>query len=119
MVKKICRSAFQIVYDVKEHTLDSLQKHVQTNGITPRIHCNKSRKAPNAFTFNKVRYVANTCNLQNYATRNGTPHPAGPRGGDPDPPVFLTCSDKKDEIHKHVERMGYALCVFHHLRVCG
>ena len=55
-----------IVYEVKEHTLGSLQKHVHTNGITPRIHCNKGRKAPNAFTFNKVRYVAN--NLQNYVT---------------------------------------------------
>ena len=97
--KQICWSAFQIVYDVKEHTLDSLQKHVHTNGITPRIHRTKiERLRPNAFTFNEVRYVAN--NLQNYATRNGIPHPAGPQGGDPDPPVFLSCSDTNDEIQK-------------------
>ena len=80
--KQICRSAFQIVYDVKEHNLDSLQEHVHTNGINPRIHCNKGRKAPNAFTFNEVRYIAN--NLQENAIRNGIPHPAGPWGGHPD-----------------------------------
>ena len=85
--KQICRSAFQIVYDVKEHTFDSLQKHVQTNGIIPRNHSNKGRKAPHSFTFNEVRYATN--NLLNYATRNGFPHPTGSRGGNPDPPVTM------------------------------
>ena len=43
--------------------------------------------------FKDVRYVVKY--LQKYVTRNGIPHPAGPRGGDPDPgpPVFLPCSD--------------------------
>ena len=39
--------------------------------------------------FKEVRYIVKY--LQNYETRNGIPHP----GGDPDPPVFLPCSDTK------------------------
>ena len=105
---------FQIVYDVKEHNLDRLQEHVHTNGINPRIHCNKGRKAPNAFTFNEVRYIAN--NLQKNAIRNGIPHPAGPRGGHPDhppPPSSYHVQTQKmkstSSIPKSVERMVYSL----------
>ena len=112
--KQICRSAFQIVSDVKEHNFDSLQEHVHTNGINPRIHCNKGRKAPNAFTFNEVRYIAN--NLQKNAIRNGIPHPAGPRArcGHPDPPpssyhVQTQKMKSTSSILKFVERKGYAL----------
>lgn len=96
--QQICRSAFQIVYDVKEHTLDSLQKHVQTHGATPRIHGNKGRKAPNAIKFDEILNVVQY--LQNYATQNGIPQPAGPRGGGPEPQVYLPCSDTKEAIHK-------------------
>ena len=105
--KQICRSAFQIVYEVRTQF-----RQFTRDGINPRIHCNKGRKAPDAFNFNEVRYIAN--NLQKNAIRNGIPHPAGPRGGHPDPPpssyhVQTQKMKSTSSVPKSVERMGYAL----------
>ncbi|XP_062609447.1 uncharacterized protein LOC134271226 [Saccostrea cucullata] len=96
--QKICRKAFEFIYDVKEYTLDSLQKHLQSQGITPRVHGNKGRKAPNAFKFEEVKNAVQY--LINYASQHGIPQPAGTRGRDTEPPVFLPCSDTKDALHK-------------------
>ncbi|XP_062575096.1 uncharacterized protein LOC134237029 [Saccostrea cucullata] len=94
----ICRKAFEFIYDVKEYTLDSLQKHLQSQGITPRVHGNKGRKAPNAFKFEEVKNAVQY--LINYASQHGIPQPAGTRGRDTEPTIFLPCSDTKDALHK-------------------
>ena len=110
---QICRGAFQFVYDVKEHTLDSLQTHLHKHGVTPRVHGNKGKKAHNAFTFQEIQNAVQF--LTHYANQHGIPQPAGPRGGDPDPPIFLPCSDTKEMIHKHYSES----CVQCDLRALG
>ena len=82
MVNKFVELLFK-----KEHTLDSLQKHVQTHGGTPWIHGNKGKKAPNAFKFDNIRNAVQY--FQNYNSQNSIPQPVGPRSGGPDPPNFL------------------------------
>ncbi|KAJ8303813.1 hypothetical protein KUTeg_018635 [Tegillarca granosa] len=42
--KTICKSAFQITYDIGEKSLKNIFKHMNKNGVVPRIHGNVGKK---------------------------------------------------------------------------
>ncbi|MES9883078.1 MAG: hypothetical protein ABW185_19615 [Sedimenticola sp.] len=53
--QRVCRQAFQLLYDTKERTLDNIQKHMQSHGATPRVHANTGRRPHNAFKFDEIK----------------------------------------------------------------
>ncbi|KAJ8312014.1 hypothetical protein KUTeg_009387, partial [Tegillarca granosa] len=53
--KTICKSAFQITYDIGEKSLKNIFKHMNKNGVVPRIHGNVGKKPKHAFDFEDVQ----------------------------------------------------------------
>jgi hypothetical protein len=96
--KNVCRRVFRHVYDVGNHTLKGLIKHINENGITPRVHGNYGKRPHNALVFVDVKYAVEF--LENYAVLQGIPMPAAPRGRDGEPPIFLPSSLTKKKVHR-------------------
>ena len=94
----ICVAAFRIIYDISEDMLKAIAKHVVSKGITPRIHGNTGKKAPNAFAFEEYQRVKTF--IMTYADDYGLPQPAAPRGRDEDPPVYLPASHTKKHVYE-------------------
>ena len=83
---KICRSAFQSLFDVGKKSLTNLLKHYSANGAVPRQHGNRGRKPKHSINFDDVQRVVNF--ILGYANEQGLPQPAAPRGRDDEPPIF-------------------------------
>ena len=56
---KICRSAFQSLFDVGKKSLTSILKHYSANGAVPRQHGNRRRKPKHSINFDDVQRVVN------------------------------------------------------------
>ena len=84
---KICRSAFQSLFDVGKKSLTNLLKHYSANGAVPRQHGNRGRKPKHSINFDDVQRVVNF--ILGYADEHGLPQPAAPRGRDDEPPIFF------------------------------
>ncbi|XP_056011257.1 uncharacterized protein LOC130051943 [Ostrea edulis] len=96
---EICVAAFRIIYDIGEDMLKNIAKHVLNNGITPRIHGNTGKRAPNAFDFEEYKRVKTF--ITTYADDYGLPQPAAPRGRDEDPPTYqLPASHLKKHVYE-------------------
>ena len=95
--KKVCRAAFQHIYDVGRRTLTALMTHMNKNGKVPRVHGNKGRRPHNTFKFEEIKYCVTY--IVNYANEYGLPQPAAPRGRDGDPPIYLPAVCTKKDIH--------------------
>lgn len=95
---EICVAAFRVFYDIGEDMLKSIAKHVVCNGITPRVHGNSGRRAPNAFEFDEYKRVKTF--ITTYADDYGLPQPAAARGGDEDPPIYLPASHSKKHVYQ-------------------
>ena len=93
--REICRAAFLIVYDIGEFALKALIKHLQENGLSPRVHGNTNKRPSNAFSFEVVHKVVQF--IQNYAEEYGLPQPASTRketGGE----ILLPCAESKQSL---------------------
>ena len=105
------------MYDVKEHTLDSLQTHLHKHWDLGYLQCpwqqREKRHIMPLRTFQEIQNAVQF--LTHYANQHGIPQPAGPRGGDSDPPIFLPCSDTTEMIHKHYSES----CIQSDLRALG
>lgn len=97
---EICVAAFRVIYDIGEDTcmLKSITKHVICDGITPRVHGNSGRRAPNAFEFDEYKRVKTF--ITTYADDYGLPQPAAARGRDEDPPIYLPASHSKKHVYQ-------------------
>jgi len=96
--EKICRTAFQHLFDIGRRTLTALTTHMHLNGKVPRIHGNKHRKPRHALRYAETKNCVDF--LVRYADVNGLPQPAAPRGRDNEPPIYLPASLTKYAIHK-------------------
>ena len=96
--RSICEAAFLLLYDIGNKAFKNLKKHYKDNGVEPRIHGHKGRRAPNTFSFRIIENVVMF--LKNHADENGLPMPAAPRGRNEIPPVYLPAYETKASIHK-------------------
>jgi hypothetical protein len=97
----ICRSAFEIMYDIGPTAMKGIIKHMNENGPVPRVHGNTGKSPKHALQFldveNAVRYVRNVGNEE------GIPQPAAPRGRDSEPPIYLPACLTKVKLHERYE----------------
>ena len=94
---KICKHAFQVIYDIGKKSLNNLLKHFSANGAVPRQHGNTGRKPKHALNFEDVERVVNF--ILGFADDQGIPLAAAPRGRDDEPPIYLPCDSTKSHIH--------------------
>ncbi|XP_053389671.1 uncharacterized protein LOC128552653 [Mercenaria mercenaria] len=95
---KICQDAFLVIYDIGLWTVRALLKHMKEKGVQPRVHGNFGRKAPNAFSHETIKDAVQF--LLNYASEEGLPQPAAPRGRGEKAPVYLPSKNTKQSIHQ-------------------
>lgn len=98
----VCRDAFLQIYDITDRVLSSLASHMNTNGLTPRVHGNKGKLPHHALKYDDVKRCVDF--IRNYSEEYGIPQPEAPRGSDGIPPVFLPASDTKKQIHTKYEK---------------
>ena len=96
--KQVCKEVFCYVNDIGKKTLKALIKHVNTNGVVPRIHKNTARKPHNALKYEEVKFCVDF--LVAHLDLHGMPMPAAPRGHDEAPPVYLPSHLTKKDIHE-------------------
>ena len=96
--QSICVGAFRYLYDIGTKRLDNLHKHLEANGLQPRVHGNKSRRPKHAITLPVVRQVLQF--LSTYSDEHGIPHPAPLHGRADVPPIYLPASDTVLSIHR-------------------
>ncbi|XP_053407975.1 uncharacterized protein LOC123547720 [Mercenaria mercenaria] len=80
--KKVCRNAFLLIFDIGKRTVEGLLKHMNEQGVVPRVHGLTGKF------------------LVNYAAEEGLPQPAPSRGRDGIPSVYLPALNTKLSIHK-------------------
>ena len=100
--RSVCKDAFCFLHSIGEKVLKNLQKHLKDHGITSRIHGNKGRLPPNAFSFETVKALVDF--IQNYAVVFGLPQPAAQSGRAKKAPIYLPASENYITVHnKYVE----------------
>ncbi len=54
--QRVCRQAFQLLYDTKERTLDNIQKHMQSHGCHASVFMQtRGGDRTNAFKFDRIK----------------------------------------------------------------
>jgi hypothetical protein len=96
--RTICRPSFLYINDIGSKALRNLQKHMDMHGTVPRVHGNTGRKPHHALKYDDVRYCVDW--LIWYASVNGLPMPAAPRGQDGEAPIMLPSALTKKELHQ-------------------
>ncbi|XP_062595667.1 uncharacterized protein LOC134257028 isoform X1 [Saccostrea cucullata] len=94
---EVCRQTFLITHNIGKFTLESLIRHLTTNGLTSRTHGNKHKRPKNAYSFDVLRDAAQF--ITNYAEEHGLPQPAAVNrniGGH----ILLPCSESKQSLYK-------------------
>ena len=71
--RPVCQETFLFYYGETLWRLKSLQKHLQTRGITPPVHGNTGRKPIHALSFEDEQYIERF--ITNYAVVHGLPDP--------------------------------------------
>lgn len=95
--RDVCKSVFLFSHDIGEKSLKNLQKHMKTNGITPRVHGNVGKRPKHALEFETVKFAVQF--ILNFASQNGLPQPAAVNRKDSEPPIFLPASTTKKSVH--------------------
>ena len=93
----VCEDSFMFIHDIGNKAFKILKHHYKVNGVEPRIHGHKGRRALNATSFNDIENVVKF--IKKYSEDNGLPMPAAPRGRKDIPPVFLPAYETKVHIH--------------------
>ena len=93
----VCEDTFMFIHDVGNKAFKNLKRHYKENGVEPRVHGHKGRRAPNAVNFNDIENTVKF--IKKYGEDNGLPMPAAPRGRNDVPPVFLPAYETKVHIH--------------------
>ena len=89
----VCREAFQIIYDITDHVLDSLMKHVNSHGIVPRVNGNTGRTPKHSLVYDDIVRAVDF--IKSFADEHGLHQPAAPRGEDgPFPHISAGRDDK-------------------------
>jgi len=107
----VCKSTFQLVYDIKRTVLYSLLQAVSGANPSARVHGNAGRKPHHALTYDDAQRVVTF--VLNKAEEIGIPYPAAPRCKDNIPTVYLPSSTTKLQIHA----LYTALCNEQHVRL--
>ncbi|XP_070565258.1 uncharacterized protein [Ptychodera flava] len=94
---EICEKAWRFIHDISVWSYKSLKAHYKVNGIAPREHGLKGKKAHNAFSFEIIQHVVQF--IMEYSNEFGLPMPAVPRGREGTPPVYLPSSITKDRVY--------------------
>lgn len=94
----VCKSVFCYLHAIGEKVLKNLQCHLKENGPTPRVHGNKGRLPPNAFSYETTKHVVDF--ILNYAKVFGLPQPAAGRGRAEVPPIYLPASEGYNVVHQ-------------------
>ena len=95
--KPVCRNAFMIICDIGRTRLARLQKEAEVGSCNPKSHGNVGVVPWNAFP-QGVRDDVETF-IKNYASLNGLPMPAAPRGRAQDAPTYLPASSSYKIVH--------------------
>ena len=98
MVRKSAGMHSCFFYDIHDFTLRALINHIHEHGVSSRVHGNSGKKGKHALVFEDVKRVVKF--LESYASKNGLPQPAAPRGHPDIPPVYLHSSLTKTSVHK-------------------
>ncbi|XP_070548133.1 uncharacterized protein [Ptychodera flava] len=94
---EICEKAWRFIHDISVWSYKSLKAHYKVNGIAPREHGLKGKKAHNAFSFEIIQHVVQF--IMEYSNEFGLPMPAVPRGREGTPPVYLPSSITKERVY--------------------
>ena len=105
----VCHEAFQIIYDITDHVLDSLMKHVNSHGIVPRVHGNTGRTPKHSLVYDDIVRAVDF--IKSFADEHGLHQPAAPRGEDGPSPIFLPVATTKRDVHKQYKDTCVALGV--------
>ena len=93
----VCRKAFCEVHGLGNHTLRSLQEHVEAGLIVPPPHKLTGRPAKHAVSESVKHDI--TMFIKNYASSFGMHQPAAPRGTSGVAPTYLPASLSILELH--------------------
>jgi len=95
--QKICKTAFETIFDIKKGTRKRMQSHLCERGIEPRVHGLTGRRPSNAFSHDVIKKAVHF--LINYAVEEGLPQPAPLRGRPGLAPIYLPVNKTKRGIH--------------------
>ena len=75
---KVCKAAFEVLFDIKKGTRKRMQSHVCERGVEPRVHGLTGRRPSNAFSHDVIKNAVQF--LLNYALEEGLQQPSPLRG---------------------------------------
>lgn len=93
----VCRKAFSVIYKVGSTRLKRLQKLAGQKACFPELHGNAGGVTWNVSSPEMRERVAEF--IRNYASVNGLPMPAAPRGRANNAPTYLPASESFSSVH--------------------
>ena len=100
----VCKVVFTYAHNISEWTLKTLQGNSAQDIISPPRHGSEGTMPCNALPADEVEEVK--IFIRNYATVNGLPQPAAPRGHNKQAPTYLPCVTTKKQVHAEYSKAG-------------
>ena len=101
---RVCKEVFMYAHCVSAHKLSSIHDHLNAGIIAPPHHRSAGTLPWNAASIDEVQEILQFIN--HYASINGLPQPAAPRGHNKPAPTYLPCATTKKLVHALYVKAG-------------
>ena len=100
----VCKTVFLYVHSATRHVLKKVQSHLEAAIVTAPPHGNAGAVPWHALTCDDIQMVKSF--IYKYASIQGLPEPAAPRGHNGPAPTYLPCSTSKVLLHSQYVKAG-------------